>query len=160
MNRLKKFFGAQDMTVGKPLSNLIVFSVPLLIGNLAQQMYNTADSIIVGRYVGDSALAAVGASGPILNLLLLLFMGISTGAGILVSQYFGAHRQEELEKSVALMRHAAGNGVGIVLIEHKMDMIMNVCDHIVVLNFGKMIAHGTPEQVQSDDAVIEAYLGR
>lgn len=100
MNRLKKFFGAQDMTVGKPLSNLIVFSVPLLIGNLAQQMYNTADSIIVGQYVGDSALAAVGASGPILNLLLLLFMGISTGAGILVSQYFGAHRQEELEKSV------------------------------------------------------------
>ena len=56
-------------------------------------MYNTADSIIVGQYVGDSALAAVGASGPILNLLLLLFMGISTGAGILVSQYFGAHRQ-------------------------------------------------------------------
>lgn len=100
MNRLKKFFGAQDMTVGKPLTNLIVFSVPLLIGNLAQQMYNTADSIIVGQFVGDSALAAVGASGPILNLLLLLFMGISTGAGILVSQYFGAHRQEELEKSV------------------------------------------------------------
>ena len=100
MNRLKKFFGAQDMTVGKPLSNLIVFSVPLLIGNLAQQMYNTADSIIVGQFVGDSALAAVGASGPILNLLLLLFMGISTGAGILVSQYFGAHRQEELEASV------------------------------------------------------------
>jgi len=100
MNRIKKFFGAQDMTVGKPLSNLIAFSVPLLIGNLAQQMYNTADSIIVGKYVGDSALAAVGTSGPILNLLLLLFMGISTGAGILVSQYFGAHRQEELEKSV------------------------------------------------------------
>ena len=100
MNRFKKFFGAQDMTVGKPLSCLIAFSVPLLIGNLAQQMYNTADSIIVGRYVGDSALAAVGASGPILNLMLLLFMGIATGAGILVSQYFGAHRQEELEKSV------------------------------------------------------------
>ena len=100
MNRFKKFFGAQDMTVGKPLSCLIAFSVPLLIGNLAQQMYNTADSIIVGRYVGDSALAAVGTSGPILNLLLLLFMGISTGAGILVSQYFGAHRQEELETSV------------------------------------------------------------
>ncbi|MBQ4265509.1 MAG: MATE family efflux transporter [Clostridia bacterium] len=100
MNRFKKFFGAQDMTVGKPLSNLIAFSVPLLIGNLAQQMYNTVDSIIVGQYVGDSALAAVGTSGPILNLLLLLFMGISTGAGILVSQYFGAHRQEDLETSV------------------------------------------------------------
>ena len=100
MNRLKKFFGAQDMTVGKPLSNLIVFSVPLLIGNLAQQMYNTADSIIVGQYVGDSALAAVGASGPILNLLLLLFMGISTGAGILVAQYFGARRPRELTSAV------------------------------------------------------------
>ena len=67
---------------------------------------------------------------------------------------------KELEKSVALMRHAAEKGVGIVLIEHKMDMIMNVCDHIVVLNFGKMIAHGTPEEVQSNEAVIEAYLGR
>jgi len=100
MNKLKRFFGAQDMTQGKPLSCLIAFSVPLLIGNLAQQMYNTVDSIIVGRYVGDSALAAVGTSGPILNLLLLLFMGISTGAGILVSQYFGAHRQKELEKTV------------------------------------------------------------
>ena len=100
MNKLKKFFGAQDMTQGKPLSCLIAFSVPLLIGNLAQQMYNTVDSIIVGRYVGDSALAAVGTSGPILNLLLLLFMGISTGAGILVSQYVGAHKQKELEKTV------------------------------------------------------------
>lgn len=100
MNRFKKFFGAQDMTVGKPLSNLVAFSVPLLIGNLAQQLYNTVDSIIVGQYCGDSALAAVGTSGPILNLLLLLFMGISTGAGILVSQYFGAHKQKELNTTV------------------------------------------------------------
>ncbi len=56
--------------------------------------------------------------------------------------------------------HAARQGIGIVLIEHKMDMIMNVCDHIVVLNFGKMIAHGTPDEVSEDEAVIEAYLGR
>ncbi len=100
MSRIKDMFGAQDMTVGKPLTNLAVFALPLLIGNLAQQMYNTVDSIIVGRYVGDSALAAVGASGPVLNLLLLLFMGISTGAGILVSQYFGAHRDEELTRTI------------------------------------------------------------
>ncbi|MDO5378428.1 MAG: MATE family efflux transporter [Clostridia bacterium] len=100
MSKLKDMFGAQDMTVGRPLTNLAMFALPLLIGNLAQQMYNTVDSIIVGRYVGDSALAAVGTSGPVLNLLLLLFMGISTGAGILVSQYFGAHRQQELTKTI------------------------------------------------------------
>ena len=100
MEKIRKMFGAQDMTVGKPLSNLAAFSIPLLIGNLAQQMYNTVDSIIVGKYVGDTALAAVGASNPILNLLLLLFMGISTGAGILVAQYFGAKRYDDLNRVV------------------------------------------------------------
>ena len=74
MQKIKRFFGAQDMTVGNPRGNLIQFAIPLLIGNLAQQMYNTVDSIIVGQYVGDSALAAVGTSGPILNLLLLLLL--------------------------------------------------------------------------------------
>lgn len=97
---IKKMFGAQDMTVGKPLHNLTMFAIPLLIGNIAQQLYNTVDSIVVGKYVGDSALAAVGTSGPILNLLLLLFMGISTGAGILVSQYFGAQEQDKLEQAI------------------------------------------------------------
>ncbi|MEG0767587.1 MAG: MATE family efflux transporter, partial [Clostridia bacterium] len=96
----RDYLGAQDMTQGSPLVNLITFSIPLLIGNFAQQMYNTVDSIIVGRYVGDMALAAVGASNPILNLLLVLFMGISTGAGIMVSQYFGAHQQQELSRTV------------------------------------------------------------
>lgn len=100
MQGLRKMFGTQDMTVGKPLSNLASFSIPLLIGNFAQQMYNTVDSIVVGKYVGDNALAAVGASGPILNLLILLFVGISTGAGIIVAQYYGAKKQEELSKAV------------------------------------------------------------
>ncbi len=100
MESLRKMFGTQDMTVGKPLSNLASFSIPLLIGNFAQQMYNTVDSIVVGKYVGDNALAAVGASGPILNLLILLFVGISTGAGIMVAQYYGAKKKEELSKTV------------------------------------------------------------
>ena len=90
----------RDMTKGSPASNLIKFSVPLLIGNLAQQLYSTVDSIVVGNYVGDGALAAVGASGPILNLLLVLFMGISVGAGIMVSQYFGAKEKQKLSDTV------------------------------------------------------------
>lgn len=98
--KLKSLFGAQDMTKGSPVSNLIQFSVPLLIGNMAQQLYSTVDSIVVGRYVGDQALAAVGASGPILNLLLVLFMGISMGASVMSSQYFGAKERDKLSATV------------------------------------------------------------
>jgi len=79
---------------------------------------------------------------------------------MLVDEPAAGLNAKELEKSVALIRHAAKQGVGIVLIEHKMDMIMNVCDHITVLNFGKMIAYGTPDEVSSNEEVIEAYLGR
>lgn len=99
MSKLSEFFGAQDMTVGSPVRCLVQFSIPLLIGNFAQQLYNTVDSIVVGRYVGDSALAAVGASGPLMNLLLVLFMGISTGATIMVSQYFGAGQRTLLSRA-------------------------------------------------------------
>lgn len=98
--KLSAMFGAQDMTVGNPVSNLIRFSVPLLIGNLAQQLYSTVDSIVVGNYIGDGALAAIGASGPIMNLLLVLFMGISVGASIMVSQYFGAKEKDKLSDTV------------------------------------------------------------
>lgn len=98
--KLSSMFGAQDMTQGSPVGNLVKFSVPLLIGNLAQQLYSTVDSIVVGNYVGDGALAAVGASGPILNLLLVLFMGISVGASIMVSQYYGAGERDNLSETV------------------------------------------------------------
>ncbi len=93
-------FGAQDMTQGSPVKNLVQFSVPLLIGNLAQQLYSTVDSIVVGNYVGDTALAAVGASGPIMNLLLVLFMGVSVGASIMASQYYGAGERESLSETI------------------------------------------------------------
>lgn len=79
---------------------------------------------------------------------------------MLVDEPAAGLNSKELEKSVALIRHAAKKGVAIVLIEHKMDMIMNVCDHITVLNFGKMIAYGTPDEVSSNEEVITAYLGR
>ena len=72
----------------------------MLVGNIAQQLYNTVDSVVVGNYVGDNALAAVGSAGPILNLLIVLFVGISVGAGIMVSQYFGAKEREELSATI------------------------------------------------------------
>lgn len=98
--KLQSYFGTQDMTIDSPLRVLIRFSMPLLIGNFAQQLYNTVDSIIVGKYIGDTALAAVGTSNPILNLMLVLFMGISTGASILAAQFFGAKLRAELSKLV------------------------------------------------------------
>lgn len=102
MSRLniKSLFGAQDMTVGKPLTAIIKFSVPLLIGNIAQLLYSTVDSIIVGRYVGDLALAAVGTASTATNLFLILFMAIGTGITIMVAQYFGAKEYDKLSYSV------------------------------------------------------------
>ncbi|MGN0778513.1 MAG: MATE family efflux transporter [Aristaeellaceae bacterium] len=99
-SRIRNFLSVQDMTQGSSMRGLIKFSVPLLIGNLAQQLYNTVDSIVVGKYIGDTALAAVGTAGPVLNLLLVLFMGISTGASILSAQYFGAKDRPTLNKVV------------------------------------------------------------
>ena len=97
---LKSLFSAKDMTLGSPWKRILEFSVPMLLGNIAQQLYNTADSVIVGIYVGDNALAAVGSASPILNLLLALFVGISTGAGIVVSQSFGAKDREGLSRGI------------------------------------------------------------
>lgn len=99
--KLRRFFGAQDMTVGTPMSCLLKFSIPLLLGNLAQQMYNTVDAIVIGNSPwADQGLAAVGLAGPIVNLLLVLFMGISTGASILSAQFFGAKDRPTLNRCV------------------------------------------------------------
>ena len=88
------------MTLGSPWKRILEFSIPMLLGNIAQQLYNTADTVIVGMYVGDNALSAVGSAAPILNLLLALFVGISTGAGIVISQNFGARDGEGLSRNI------------------------------------------------------------
>ena len=95
---LKSLFSAKDMTVGSPWKRIMEYSIPMLLGNVAQQLYNTADSIIVGIYVGDNALASVGSAMPILNLLLALFVGLATGASIIVSQNYGARDRKGLSK--------------------------------------------------------------
>lgn len=90
----------QDLTKGNILKQLIIFSIPLLIGNIFQQLYNTVDSIIVGNFVGKNALAAVGASGPIINMLVGFFMGLATGASVVISQYYGAKDSRRLHDAV------------------------------------------------------------
>lgn len=100
MASLKKLFAPVDMTVGKPWKNIALFTVPMIIGNIAQQLYNTVDSIVVGKFVGDNALAAVGSASPIFNLLLVLFIGISVGTSVMVSQYFGARDREQLSRTI------------------------------------------------------------
>ncbi|MGI6090916.1 MAG: MATE family efflux transporter [Saccharofermentanales bacterium] len=97
---LKTLFGKQDMTIGTPWKKILYFSVPLLIGNIAQQMYNTVDSIVVGQYVGDNALKAIGSSAPVLHLLIIFFTMIGTGSSIMVSQYYGARDRINLSKSI------------------------------------------------------------
>ena len=100
MISIKKLFEPTDMTEGTPWKRIAMFSIPLLIGNIAQQLYSTVDSIVVGHYVGDNALAAVGSATPLFNLLLVLFVGISAGVGIMVSQYYGAKDREALSNTI------------------------------------------------------------
>ncbi len=102
MNQTKKMSGISrgDMTQGTPWKTILAFTLPMLLGNIAQQLYNTVDSIVVGKYIGDNALAAVGSCGPIVNMLLVLFIGISAGASIMVSQYFGAKNREALSRTI------------------------------------------------------------
>ena len=97
---MKKISTPTDMTVGTPWKSILSFTLPMLIGNIAQQLYSTVDSIVVGRYIGDNALAAVGSAMPLINMLLVLFIGISSGTGIMVSQYFGAKNREKLSKTI------------------------------------------------------------
>lgn len=119
MEQFKKLFQATDMTTGEPWKRIVVFTIPMLIGNIAQQLYSTVDSIVVGKYVGDNALAAVGSAGPILNLLLVLFMGVSMGAGIMVAQYFGAKQREELSKTI-------GNCITLTILSTLIIMVVAV----------------------------------
>ena len=90
-----------DMTVGNPTRHILKFTLPLLIGNLFQQLYNMVDSIVVGRYVSAHALAAVGACGSLNFLFFSLSSGLAVGIGVIASQYFGAGDEKQLKKTIA-----------------------------------------------------------
>ena len=103
MNKHHGFFSkhhALDMTEGPIGRLLVMFAVPLLLGNLFQQLYNTVDSIILGNFVGKEALAAVGSTTSLCNTLLNFFNGVSIGTGVVISHYFGAKDVEGLHSAV------------------------------------------------------------
>lgn len=138
LSKLKKLFEPTDMTVGAPWKSIVMFSIPMLIGNIAQQLYNTVDSIVVGHYVGDNALAAVGSAGPLMNLLLVLFVGISSGVGIMVSQYFGAKSREDLSNTI-------GTGITLTAI---VSLILMVVAPPLIRPFLQML--NTPAAILDD----------
>lgn len=89
-----------DMTEGSIIRHIIIFSFPLLIGNLFQQLYNTVDTWVVGNYVGNDAYSAVGSVGPVVNMLIGAFTGLASGAGVVISQYYGAKKYDKVHDAV------------------------------------------------------------
>lgn len=89
-----------NLTEGSIIQGIILFAIPLLLTNFLQQLYNTADLMIVGRFAGKNPMAAVGATGPVSNLLIGLFLGLTTGASVIISLYYGSNDREALKRSV------------------------------------------------------------
>lgn len=107
----------KNMTQGSELKHILLFTLPLLAGNLFQQLYNIVDSVIVGRYLGHEALAAVGATGSITFLFYALCNGLSAGAGILISQSFGAGRHDDVKRYISNSAYtllAVGAGLTVI----------------------------------------------
>ena len=127
-----------NMTEGRPLALLSVFALPLLIGNLFQQAYNLADSMIVGQMLGADALAAVGATGSISFLFFSIFNGISGGCGIVTAQLFGARKDEQVCRAIA-------NSAYITLASSLVTGTLAFCMVPTVLSW-----MGTPREILPD----------
>ena len=118
-----------DMCSGPLFSKLVVFAVPLILSGILQLLFNAADIIVVGHYAGSESLAAVGSTSSLINLLVNVFIGLSVGTNVLVAQYFGAHRQKDLEDTVhtAMMLAVIGGvlliAVGIVLANPLLELM-------------------------------------
>lgn len=92
--------GVTNMTVGSPYRHILTFAMPILFSQVFQQLYNTADMFIVGKFLGSEALAAVGSSGTLIMLLTSFFIGAAMGAGVVISKYFGAKRYDKVSRAI------------------------------------------------------------
>lgn len=117
-----------DMTEGNILRHLIGFALPLLVGNVFQQLYNTVDAWVVGNYVSKEAFSAVGTVGPIINTLIGFFSGLATGAGVVISQYYGAKKEDKVKDTVhtaavmTLVLAAAFTALGLLMIDPMLSL--------------------------------------
>ncbi len=129
---------AQDMTEGNEVKLLIQFSLPMLIGNVFQQFYNIINSIVVGKYLGANALAAVGATSSIQFLAFSLCMGLAIGVSIVVSQFFGAKKEEDVKRAIA-------NAIYVIAVSGIiMSIITSSCARIILQ------ALNTPPEILED----------
>ncbi len=125
-----------DMTQGNITRHIISFAIPLLLGNIFQQLYNTVDTWVVGNYVNNEAYAAVGTVGPIVNMLIGFFMGLSSGAGVVISQHYGARQYHKVQDTVhtamfmTLILGVLFTGLGIFMIPFMLEL-MNMPDNVI-----------------------------
>lgn len=118
-----------DMTQGSVVGHLVRFAVPLLLGNLFQQLYNTVDLWVVGKFVSNEAYSAVGTVTPIITMLIGFFMGLASGAGVVISQYYGAKKYDQVRQTVhtsLVMTLALGvvlSAAGILIIPYMLQLM-------------------------------------
>lgn len=125
-----------DMTKGPIIPQLTEFTIPLVLGNLFQLTYNAADSVIVGKFVGDDALAAVGSAGPIMNMVILFISGMCMGAGILMSTQYGAKKYEQLQRQISTtmlggLAFSAAIAVLLIVFSYPLLRLLQVPEDII-----------------------------
>lgn len=136
------------MTEGSIWKKILFFSIPLILGNLFQQLYNTVDSIIVGNYIGSEALAAVGSSGSLINLLIGFCIGASAGAGVVIAQFYGAQDREGVRKAV----HTT---IAIAIAAGAVLTVVGIVATPILLK-----AMGTPQEVFDQASIyLKVYFG-
>jgi len=137
-----------DMTEGSSSKILITFSIPIVLGNILQQLYNTTDAIIVGKFIGKNALAAVGVANPIMSIAIFFIFGICIGTSVLMSQLFGSGRYKALKKEVSTALI-----IGIIF-----TIIMSII--CISLSRWMLIITGTPEEILNDaDIFLKIIFG-
>ena len=120
--------GETDMTEGSIFRHLLAFAFPLLVGNIFQMLYNMVDTWVVGNFVSDTAFSAVGSVGPMINMLIGFFSGLASGAGVVISQYFGAGKEDKVRETVhtsialTLILAVVFTAVGLFMIPHFLRM--------------------------------------